>query len=231
MNKIVLANWKACLSPIEAQTWLEAFLSKYKPVKGVEVILAVPVMCLARVCEQVGRVDGLKLASQNVSPYPPGNYTGATPASWLKGVCHYVLIGHREQRQYLHLTVQDIANQAAEVIGAGLVPIVCLERKDAPLQIAAFDHLVLDDVVMAYTPSDAEQLEIARSEKTINEAVAYLSILSGGRPVLYGGGVSLTNAGYLMSLSGVSGIMAARGCLDPLAFVDLVQNVAKEIKV
>jgi triosephosphate isomerase len=226
MNRIVLANWKAHVSPANGGKWLADFLGNYQAVDGIEVILAVPVVCLQKLSEQLMAIDGVQLASQQVSSYPSGNYTGSTPASWLKGLAAYVLTGHREQRRYFHLTLQDVANQVTEAVSAGLKPILCLERKDAPQQIAALDQNVRESVVMAYTPSDAEQLEIAQSEGIIIETVEYFSALSGGRPVLYGGGVQEDNAGYLMSLPGVSGIMAGRGCLDPTSFAALVRKVA-----
>ncbi len=227
MNKIILGNWKAHLSPAAGVTWLNGFLENYRLSAGIEVVLAVPVLGLQKLAGQLKQQGAaIKLASQNVSAYPPGSYSGATPASWLKGLADYVLVGHREQRSYFHLTLQDVSNQVTEISNAGLQPILCLEKKDAARQIAALESSALETVILAYTPSDAEQLEIARSSEHIITTVEYFSALSGGRPVWYGGGVEKNNVADLISLPGVSGVMVGRGCLEPQSFASLVANGA-----
>jgi triosephosphate isomerase len=94
MKKMILANWKANLSPEGITRWLDAFTGAYKPRLDLEVILAVPIFSLERVARQIERLPGLALAAQCVSAYPQGSYTGATPAAWLRELAAYTLIGH-----------------------------------------------------------------------------------------------------------------------------------------
>ncbi|GBE13878.1 triosephosphate isomerase [bacterium BMS3Bbin14] len=229
MEKIVLANWKAHLSPAGAEEWLADFAKGYQPLPGLRVILAVPFLHLDRVRHQAARLDRVYLAAQDVSPYPPGSYTGATPAAWLAGLAEYVLIGHRERRRYFHETTQDAANKVNEAVAAGLRPILCMDRNEAGAQVAALDLAGLEQVVLAYTPADAVQLEVARSAGAIAGAAEYFSGLSGGRPVLYGGGVNADTVGDLIALPRLAGVMTAAGCLDPRHFIDLLVRAGEAL--
>ena len=137
MKKMVFANWKANLSPEKAMQWCDAFAGVYQPRIDVEVILAVPSLCLERVAERTRNLAGVCLAAQGVSAYPQGSYTGSTPAAWLRGLVRYTLIGHRERRRYFHETVQDVARQAYESLAEDLQPIVCFDRELLTPQTAA----------------------------------------------------------------------------------------------
>ncbi len=229
MDKIILANWKAHLSPAGAEKWLAEFAKGYRPLPGLRVILAVPFLHLDRVRQQAARLGRVRLAAQDVSPYPPGSYTGATPAAWLAGVTEYVLIGHRERRRYFHETPQDAANKVSEAVAAGLRPILCMDRSEAGAQVAALDPAGLEQLIAAYTPADAVQLEVARSAGAIAEGAEYFSGLAGGRPVLYGGGVNADTVGELIALPQLAGVMTAAGCLDPRHFIDLLARAGEAL--
>ncbi len=225
MNKIVLANWKANLSPDMALKWCDQFVTAYSPIKGLDIVLAVPYLYLERVHRKIDGVKGVSLAAQCLSPFPPGGYTGAIPAVWLKGLVRYALAGHQERRRYFRETVQDVANQAAECLAVGIQPIICLDRSDFGAQIAACPTEDLEQIIWAYTPSDAVQLERSHATDDISTSISQLRIKTGSRQVLYGGGVGLENSKEILALPGISGIMLGRECLDAGAFVRLVQQL------
>lgn len=221
-GKIVVANWKAALSPVKAKQWLDVFRQRYRPVSGIGVVLAVPSLYLRQVYREVASLDGVAVAAQHVSPYPPGAYTGALPAVWLAGMAGYTLAGHRETRNYFHETLQEVAGQVREAVSAGLVPILCMERAVATAQIAAIDSGDLERTVLSYTPSDAVQLEVAHGAREVRDAAAFFSALSGSRPVLYGGGVNRENIQELMGVPELAGVLVGRSCLDVSEFLDLL---------
>jgi triosephosphate isomerase len=227
MQKIVVANWKAALSPGKTGVWLETFKKGYRPYPSLRVVLASSFLQLPALAGELSAMEAVFLAAQDVSPFPPGKYTGAVPAAWLAGLADYVLIGHRERRKYFHETIQDAANKAREAAAAGLRPILCLDRKEAGAQVAALDDHVREKTILAYTPGEAESLETAASPDEVADAAAYLSGLSGGRPVLYGGGVNAGNAAGFMALPGVAGVMTAAGSLDPESFVKLLAGAGQ----
>ena len=222
MNKIIVANWKANLSPGAADEWMGAFTAHYQPREGVEFVLAVPFLCMERVSAKIRDLPGVGLAAQGVSPYPKGGYTGATPAAWLKGLVQYGLVGHRERRKYFHETVQDVAAQVRECVTAGIRPILCLADDGLADERAALDGRELAEVVPAYTPDTADALERAREVEGVKAGIARVKGYFPARPVLYGGGVDHENGGAILALSEVEGIMLGRGCLDAEKFARIV---------
>jgi triosephosphate isomerase len=229
MKKIVLANWKANISPHKAAQWLAEFKKHYQPDPAVKVVLAPSFLHLHQVQDIFTPTDNIFWAAQDISPYPPGSYTGSIPAAWLKDMAQFVLIGHRERRRYFHETVQDVANKAREAVAAGLTPILCMDRETAGPQIAAIDNADLDRLILAYTPDDAISFKTARGVAEIADAAAYFAELSGGCPVLYGGGVHAGNVAVFMSVPYLSGAMTATGSLDPQEFVSLLKNAGRAV--
>jgi len=222
MKKIVLANWKANLSPQRALQWCEAFAAAYQQRSGIEVVLAVPALVLERVLAQTRKLAGVSLAAQGVSSYPQGSYTGSLPAAWLRGLVQYTLIGHRERRHYFHETVQDVARQAYESLAEELTPIVCLDKDLLGAQTAAMAVEELAHLVWAYTPATPMALEMSRGGEEITAMLARFAPKTDNRPVLYGGGVTVANGPALARLPGLAGIMLGQGCLDPRAFAELI---------
>ncbi len=226
MKKIVLANWKAHLGPGQAADWVARFTATHEPVAGVEVVLAVPDLCMQQVHSLLQGIKGISLAAQAVSPYPPGSYTGATPALWYRDVAGYALVGHQERRRYFHEDVQTVAAQARESVAAGLRPVVCVDHAGAAAQVAALDSGDIEQGLFAYTPQEAVSLEKVREFDEIGKMANLLAELTGGRPVLYGGGVDRDNAAAIAALPGISGVMVGRACLDPAGFAALVRSLA-----
>jgi len=225
MKKMVLANWKANLSPEKAMQWCDAFAGVYRPRIDLEVILAVPFICLERVAERMNNLGGVSLAAQGVSAYPQGSYTGSTPAAWLRGLVRYTLIGHRERRRYFHETVQDVARQAYESLAEDLQPIVCFDRELLTSQTAAMAVEELGRLIWAYTPDTPATMEMARGEAEILAMLPQLARKTDNRPVLYGGGVTVNNAESLLRLPGLSGIMLGQACLDAVPFAGMVNRL------
>ncbi|PIE58843.1 MAG: hypothetical protein CSA33_01445 [Desulfobulbus propionicus] len=225
LQTIVLANWKAQLSPQRAAQWCETLLASYHPRQGVEVVLAVPFLFLQAVARQVNNVPGVSLAAQMVSPFPQGSYTGTVPAAWLRGLVTYVLVGHQERRRYFRETPQDVARQALECLTEELQPIVCVDRDTVAAQAAAFDYAQQDRLMWAYTPQDAVSLERSHGYATIAETIRSIKVRVGGQPVLYGGGVDSTNCRELTRLQSVAGVMMGRGCLDAEAFLRALESL------
>jgi triosephosphate isomerase len=229
MQKFILANWKANLSPAKALQWLTDFKSKYQPNPRLQVVLTPSFLHLPLLVDTFTAADHVSWAAQDVSPYPPGSYTGAIPAAWLKGLADFVLIGHRERRRYFHENVQDIANKAKEAVSAGVKPILCMNREVAGPQIAALDSMDLEKMILAYTPYDADALERAGSLHAVSDTAAYFAKLSGGCPVLYGGGVNAGNVADFLASPHLAGVMTAAGSLDPGDFITLLANAGRAV--
>ncbi len=225
MKKMVVANWKAYLSPERARQWCAVFAEVYRPRLDVEVVIAVPALFMESAAKWAQPIAGISLAAQGVSAYPQGSYTGSIPAAWLRGLARYTLIGHRERRQYFRETTQDVARQAYESLVEDLQPIVCFGQNQIVTQAAAMASEELPKLLWAYTPETPGTLEMARSEADITAQLPAIGRATDNRPVLYGGGITVDNADRLWSLPGLSGIMLGKACLDAAAFAALVNRL------
>ncbi len=225
MEKIIFANWKAHLSGHQVDEWLTTFLDGFHKREGLEVVLAPPFISMERVFSRLEALDGISLAAQFVSPYPPGNYTGATPARWLTGTARYALAGHRERRKYFHETISDIAAQIRECVSVGIRPILCLDGRELAEMKAALDMDELQALYVAYTPEASVALESAPDPASIGKEIARLRKYFPGGPVLYGGGVGPDNGAEIMGLEGVNGLLVGRNCLDAARFGQLVRSL------
>lgn len=225
MRKIVVANWKANFSPEKALEWCDTLLAVLNPRPSVELVLAVPALCMERVAEKIKKVAGLSLAAQGVSSFPQGSYTGSLPAAWLRGLAQYALIGHRERRQYFHETIQDVARQGYEALAENLQPIVCVDTAQMQAQAAAFAREELEKLVWAYTPLTPASLEMARNGQDISARALEMVKRLESKAVIYGGGVTPENASSILQLSGISGVMLGQGCLDSTALANMVNRL------
>ena len=95
-RRFVIGNWKCTKSIAEARSWIDTFRRGYVPVEDVEVVIAPPLIVLAKLADIVeeAALEQFSLAAQDVSPFPLGSYTGATAADMLKGICRYAIVGH-----------------------------------------------------------------------------------------------------------------------------------------
>lgn len=229
MEKLVVANWKANLSLTQAEKWLGEISNRYKPVPGIRVVLAVPFLFLVELQKQFKSLPGISWAAQDVSSFPLGNYTGSVPAAWLTDFVDYAIVGHRERRKYFRETIQDVANKASEALEEDIRPILCVDMDTARPQSAAVEFDDVERLIVGYTPSGADQLEISRSISVVADEVDKISNLFPGAPVLYGGGVNAHNVAELFALPKLLGVMVAGGCLDPNAFIKLLNNANESL--
>ncbi len=225
-KKYVIANWKGRLSLQQGREWLAEYRRERIREDGVRVIVAPPCLSLVSLrldAEEAG--DGLRWCAQDISPYPPGGYTGSIPAALLRGIADYVLVGHPERRRYFHEDVQEVANKAAEAVEAGITPVVCLDRENSGAQVGALADEVLTRMLVAYTPQLYGRTEKAPEDPAaVAEAVDHISRLT-KRPVLYGGSINGTNVHRYTTVPGLAGLLVGRGSFDAPEFAALVRAV------
>lgn len=228
MTRYVLANWKSHKTLDQAEDWFQKFLRVYRADPQVKVIVAPPVVYLAplwHLLQQHGDVR-VSLAVQDLSPFPLGEYTGAVAAAMVRDMVSYAVVGHSERRRYFHETNQDIANKVSEAAAAGITPILCLDSPYAAAQLAALDEENVGDLIIGYGPVQAAGRDMPQSPEKIMEAIEEIQTIAPGKPVLYGGSTNPDNAGSLIRLAGVDGLMVGSASLSPDAFFSICKSCA-----
>ncbi|MCK5230545.1 MAG: triosephosphate isomerase [Desulfobulbaceae bacterium] len=228
MTKYVLANWKAHKTMSEAEAWLEKFCLLYRPHPQVEVIIAPPALYLIPMRQKLQKykIAHLTLAAQNLSPFPPGAYTGEMAAEMVRDLVEFAIIGHSERRRYFHETNQDVANKVSEAKAADIKPIVCVDQPYARSQMAALHEEDLDDLIIGYGPVEAIGIDIPQSPAKTKEAIEEIRIIVPDKPILYGGSINKENAGDYLKIAGVVGLMVGTASLDPEEFALICETAS-----
>lgn len=226
MNYIVLANFKSHKTSKEVATWINTVSPVATDSKDkVTILLAPSLLHLPKSAEILSTNPSILLCAQDVSPFPPGSYTGAVNATQLKeyGV-KYGLIGHTERRRYFHETHIDIANKAKELLAVGITPAICLAKEDIDPQFAALDDDLQHDCIYCFEPPADIGGTVAAPAEVIEEALAMIRRYVSA-PVLYGGSVTKDNIASLLTTS-ADGVLVATASLDPVNFTQLISQVA-----
>lgn len=231
MKKYVIGNWKSNKGRESAQQWFSEFAELYKPVDGLEVIVAPPFICLGSLSLYVQALElkNVSLAAQDVSPFPKGSYTGAVAADMIQDMVDYVIIGHSERRRYFHETSQDTANKMAESVDAGLKPIVCIDQPYAMSQLTALNDIDCDELLIAYGPTEAATARVPEQPDRVAEAARFISQIQPKRPVVYGGSLMPDNVDAYIALPELSGVFAGQSSLDAKTFAAICNKVGVSI--
>jgi triosephosphate isomerase len=230
---LVIGNWKCNKTIDQARAWFDQFRRGYRPVDGVEVVLAPPHLLLAQLGEYLeqSKIENFSLAAQDISPFPLGSYTGATAADMVKPICRYAIVGHWERRTYFHETSQDAVNKVSEAADASLIPIICVDETNAMSQLTALGDIDCDKLVVGYTPVDGASYREPQSPEKIAEVAGYISQVYPARPIIYGGGIDAGNHERYISIDGISGLFLGAASLQPDSFLQIVEAMQQRVRV
>jgi triosephosphate isomerase len=223
MKRYVIGNWKCYKKTEDARRWLDTFASLYRPSPQLEVVLAPSFICLESLSAYLQhlQIKQLSLATQDISPYPKGAYTGAIAADMVRGMAEYVIVGHSERRRYFHESIQDAVNKVHEAVDFGLRPILCLEQSYAMSQLAPLTDIDCEKMIIAYCPVDALTFRIPESPDRVTEAIRFISEMHPNRAIVYGGSINTENAEDYLGIPGLAGLIVGAASLDPESFVEI----------
>lgn len=218
IKPLIVGNWKSNKTIAETEDWFRRF--QHPGIElGAEIILCPAFTALerAKICIERRQLP-IKLAAQDISPYPSGAYTGEISGELLKGLVSFVLIGHSERRIRFKETDFILKEKVLQAKQVGIEPIYCIpdEHTKIPEQvnIVAFEPISAIGTGQPDTPehADAIAVEIKKRSPDIR--------------CIYGGSIKPDNVVSFLHKEHIDGVLPGGASLDPLTFYELIKNAA-----
>ena len=235
---IVFGNWKMHGVRAESRALAGALAERAR--HGLTATLGVfpPAMVLADVAAQLAGT-GILVGGQDCHEQAKGAFTGSVSAAMLKDAgAAAVIVGHSERRHGLGETDAMVRVKAEAALEAGLLMVLCvgeteaeradgrtIEVLDAQLAGSWPAGATAGRAVVAYEPvwaigtgRTATLADIGDSHAAIRERLRRLPVGEGEVAILYGGSVKADNAGEIMRVPGVDGVLVGGASLDAAGF-------------
>lgn len=176
---------------------------------------------------------------QNGYPAQNGAYTGEIALEQLEefGI-KTILIGHSERRHVIGETQEQIAAKFRFFVEQGFAIVYCVGE---PLEVreegnealmayieAQFEGIDLSysDLIVAYEPVWAIGTGLTPSNRDIELVHGALRAKTKA-PLLYGGSVKVDNAGEIMALDNVDGVLVGSASLSANDFCEMIAQAAE----
>ncbi len=249
MKKLMAANWKMYKTGAEAVATVNemaAMLNGTAP-EGREIVVFVPFTALEGASAAMKSIAGASTGAENVYPALEGAFTGEISPVMIKACgAAWVLTGHSERRHILGESDEFVGEKTAFALQNGLRVMLCigetLEEREAgllrnvlerqlklglrsvPAVIAAEALAIAYDPVWAIgTGKTATNDDIVETHAICRELMR--EVLGGKAdetPLLYGGSVKPANAGSILTLDNVDGVLVGGASLKADSFTQII---------
>ncbi len=216
-----IANWQSYKTAKDISTWVEEFEYHYNPQPDVEIIIAPASILLHELQRtlQSYQLHDIRLAVQDISPFPFGNYTGAIAAPMVEGIAEYAIVGHSSRRRFFHETDMEIANKVFEAAAVNITPLICVDMPYARSQKAALGEQHKGLIV--YEPVEAIGVETYQSPENVKKSIGKICEIFQVDSVCYGGAVNSDNATDYLAIDKVNSLLVGSSSLDPIEFAKI----------
>ena len=248
---IIAGNWKMNKTIEEAVHLVREMWNALAAVRGVDVVLIPPFVCLPAVGELLGPTS-LGLGAQNMHWEDQGAFTGEISPLMIKGLCRYVVIGHSERRQYFVETDETVNRKVKSAFRHGLIPIMCVGENLAQNEAGETEEFVsaqirnglaglsaeqVRSMVIAYEPIWAIGTGKAATGAVANWTIGmvvrgtvaktYGEDTAQALRVQYGGSVKPGNITEFMTQPEIDGALVGGASLKANDFVEIVRRAAQ----
>lgn len=246
MKKFIIANWKMYGGVKSSQIWAERIISGYSQIPDDREVVVCPPAALLPIVKDFLGGAAVKVGGQDCHAKKEGAYTGETSAKLLKDVgCEYVIVGHSERRLYAQESSDIVCAKAGCAIENGLIPVICigetLAQRENGMTLEVIRQQIAESVpnlvnsgnfILAYEPVWAigsgklpMMDEIRQVHGAVKTAVSELKkVDSSGICVLYGGSVKPDNAGEILGVDDVSGVLVGGASLNADDFLKIIMS-------
>jgi triosephosphate isomerase len=249
MKKLMAANWKMYkLAGQAGQTAAElvAALAGKLP-EDREVLVIPPFTALGATGAALAGNPGFALGAQNFYPAGQGAFTGEiAPEMLVDAGCRYALAGHSERRHILGEDDAMVGRKVGFGLQSGLAMILCVGEKVEERQAGALEAVLRrqleaglaevaadiapEALAVAYEPVWAIGTGLTAGPSEVAEAhalvrsmlVARLGAVGGKIRILYGGSVKPGNAGQILAIDNVDGVLVGGASLEAGSFAAIV---------
>lgn len=216
----IVANWKSNLSLSESLDWLNNVGPKLNTREDLQVVVCSRFSALPELHQEIQTHNyPIVLASQDLSPFEVGSFTGAEPAALLKELVTMSIIGHSERREKFNETDEIIAEKVKQARASGIEPILCIQNTETPIpegvKIAAYEPIFAIGTGTPDTPGNA------------NSVASQVNSLYPDLTILYGGSVTSENCQSFVDQKNISGLLIGKASLNADEFLKIVSECAK----
>ena len=249
MKKLMAANWKMYKTGAEAVATVNemaAMLNGTAP-EGREIAVFVPFTALEAASAAMKSISGASTGAENLYPASEGAFTGEISPVMIKACgAAWVLTGHSERRHILGESDEFVGQKTAFALQSGLRVMLCigetLEERESGLLRNVLERqlkLGLKDVP-AETPAEALAIAyepvwaIGTGKTATNDDIVethaicreLMREIMGDKadetPLLYGGSVKPANAGSILTLDNVDGVLVGGASLKAESFTQII---------
>lgn len=247
VQKIIAANWKMHKTIREAEEFIEDLKPVVKDTDAI-VMLAVPFTAISQAAKSVQGTNIL-IGAQNLDYHPEGPYTGEISARMLKEAgAQFVIVGHSERRRLFYESSEIVNLKLKAALSCSLAPLLCIgetseERKSGQvdsalkiqlaLSLSGVSAIQLSSIMVAYEPIWAIGTNVVPPKEDLFAAHRLCRKLiaeswdinaADKLPILYGGSVSGDNAGELLGVQGVNGLLVGGASLSVESFSKIIRS-------
>ena len=228
---LIVANWKMNKTIATAKGFVNDFTAL--SIKGNQNIVICPPLALYPYIKELS----VKFGAQDCSclSATEGAFTGEVSAMMLKNIgFEYVIIGHSERRKNNNEQSDVIKQKIANAHANNLLSILCIgenlnQREGgnyladlaAQLEECLPPSANMSNTIIAYEPIWAIGNGKAADLSQIEEVHQFLASKTSSK-ILYGGSVSSKNAGEILAIKNVSGLLIGNASLDAQEFNKII---------
>lgn len=213
----------------EVLWWLDAFSEVYQPKENVTVSIAPSYLHIPTVQQKLldlGLSNSIELASQDISAFEKGKFTGEVGGFQLTdyGV-QSVIIGHSERRTNQAESNETINLKINQAMNYQLLPVIAVSNLD---QVKFIKKSNLSGrFIVAYEPIEAIGTGNPASVESVHSFLSAIkSEVGESVATIYGGSIDRDTVGAFLTDNLIEGFLVGSAALDPQEFWSIISQVA-----